>query len=267
MKRKAPDSGVSVDKRPRISSDDSEILEFEESEALIEQVDGDDTKFRTGCIYLFTNLINDKVYVGQTLHYKTRMKTHKDSGKNPKQYFSRAIRKYGWENFTKDILIDDVPEEDLDNLEINYIAFYDSFNREKGYNLTMGGGGTSGWKKTKEQMDVHIKAMTINHEVEGGGCIHFDKKRKKFKVYSTILNMKRVYIGQYFTLKKAFQALKLFNTKQIRLPADSTVRRPGTGTIWKRGKRFRAAHKGKNIGTFDTNDEAEQALKIHIENL
>jgi hypothetical protein len=35
-KRKAPDSGMSVDKRPRISSDDSEILEFEESDALIE---------------------------------------------------------------------------------------------------------------------------------------------------------------------------------------------------------------------------------------
>ena len=46
--------------------------------------------------------------------------------------------KYGWENFTKEILIDDVPEEDLDNLEINYIAFYNSFNREKGYNLHKG---------------------------------------------------------------------------------------------------------------------------------
>ena len=45
-KRNAPESGVSVDKRPRLSGDDSEILELEESEALIEQVDGDDTKCR-----------------------------------------------------------------------------------------------------------------------------------------------------------------------------------------------------------------------------
>ena len=69
-KRNAPESGVSVDKRPRLSGDDSEILELEESEALVEQVDGDDTKCRTGCIYLITNPINGKVYVGQTIDYK-----------------------------------------------------------------------------------------------------------------------------------------------------------------------------------------------------
>ena len=44
-KRSRTGSGVSVDKRQRLSGDDSEILELEESEALIEQVDGDDTKF------------------------------------------------------------------------------------------------------------------------------------------------------------------------------------------------------------------------------
>ena len=147
-KRPAPESGVNVDKRPRLSSDDSDILETKESEALIEQVDGDDTKCRTGCIYLITNLINDKVYVGQSIEYKKRMKTHEDSGKNPKFYLGYAIRKYGWENFTKEILIDDVPEEDLNNLEINYIAFYNSFG-PGGYNLTKGGGGMSGYKFTE----------------------------------------------------------------------------------------------------------------------
>ena len=73
-KRSRTDSGVSGDKRQRLSGDDSEILEFEESEALIEQVDGDDTKCRNGCIYLITNPINGKVYVGQTIDYKKRMK-------------------------------------------------------------------------------------------------------------------------------------------------------------------------------------------------
>ena len=42
-KRSWPDSGVSVDKRQRLSGDDSDIGELEESEALVEQVDGDDT--------------------------------------------------------------------------------------------------------------------------------------------------------------------------------------------------------------------------------
>jgi hypothetical protein len=108
-KRSHSDSGSSSDKRQRLSSDDSDILETKESEALVEQVDGDDTKCRTGCIYLITNLINDKVYVGQTLNYMKRMNDHKNSAKTPKYFFSYAIRKYGWENFTKEILIDDVP--------------------------------------------------------------------------------------------------------------------------------------------------------------
>ena len=170
-KRSWPGSGVSVDKRQRLSGDDSEILELEESEALIEQVDGDDTKCRNGCIYLITNPFNGKVYVGQTIDYKRRMKTHEKSGKNSKQYFSRAIHKHGWENFTKEILIDDVPEEDLDNLEINYIAFYESFNREKGYNRTKGGGGTSGYTFTEEQLQAHIQVRTKNHDVDGGGSV------------------------------------------------------------------------------------------------
>ena len=323
-KRSLTDSGSSGAKRQRLSGDDSEILELEESEALIEQVDGDDTKFRTGCIYLFTNLINDKVYVGQTLHYKTRMKTHKDSGKNPTQYFGYAIRKYGWENFTKDILIDDVPEEDLNNLEINYIAFYNSFG-PGGYNLTKGGGGTSGYKYTKEQCMAHSKRNTKNHNVEGGGTIWFDVARQMWKVYSFQSSGEQKRIGQYWTEEKACLALELYNKKGECMPSDMKRRRRnpgtgcirklkngrveaayqdiridtfeseeeaelaikkrkkdisngevftiktrkhGTGTISERNNgRFRARYKGKNIGTFDTYEEAEQALKIHIENL
>ena len=263
MKRKAPDSGVSVDKRPRISSDDSEILEFEESEALIEQVDGDDTKCRNGCIYLITNPINGKVYVGQTIDYKRRMKNHGDSGKKPKQYFSRAIHKHGWENFTKEILIDDVPEEDLDNLEINYIAFYDSFNREKGYNCTKGGGGASGFKCTEEQLKKRVKANTKNHTVEGGGCISFITSKGKWEVAGSEINGgKKNFIGSYLTKKKAEEALGEYNTTGQRILSDIVQRRNGTGSIFKRkwGK-YRAVYKGKYVGTFDTEGEANDILE------
>ena len=240
-KRSRTDSGVSGDKRQRLSGDDSEILELEESEALIEQVDGDDTKFRTGCIYLLTCIITGLVYVGQTLHYKTRMKTHKDSGKNPTQYFGYAIRKYGWENFTKDILIDDVPEEDLNNLEINYIAFYNSFNREKGYNLTIGGGGMSGYRHTEEQRMAKSKACAKNHSVEGGGCIYFQKCTNKWVVRA---HTTEKHIGQYFTKEKAIEALKLYNETGQCMPSDVIRRRRGTGCITEnstktKGKRYR----------------------------
>jgi group I intron endonuclease len=320
-KRSRTDSGVSGDKRQRLSGDDSEILELEESEALVEQVDGDDTKCRNGCIYLITNPINGKVYVGQALDYKTRMTTHRNSGKNPKQHLGYAIRKYGWENFTKEILIDEVPEEDLNNLEINYIAFYDSFNREKGYNRTKGGGGTSGYTFTKEEIQKRSKRMTKNHNVEGGGCVRINGG--KWYVYGCKTDGKE-YIGFYFTKEKAVKALELYNETGRCMPSETTYRKKGTGCILKKkggrfaatyqdirigtfsseeeanaaikkrkkdisegsmfvqkktrkkntgsirkqkSGRFTAIYKSKSVGTFDTNDEADQALKIHIENL
>ena len=270
-KRSRTDSGVSGDKRQRISSDDSEILELEESEALIEQVDGDDTKCRNGCIYLITNPINGKVYVGQTLDYKNRMSAHKYSSKNPKYYFSRAIHKYGWENFTKEILIDDVPNEDLDNLEINYIAFYDSFNREKGYNETKGGGGASGYKHTEEQLQAQSKRMTKNHDVGGGGSICFHSGTKKWVVVGSRSTSDRKFIGYYYRQEKACQALNLYNETGKIMPSDVAIRKSGTGSVLKKKNgrfnngRFQARYKGKNVGTFASEEKALAALKLYIE--
>ena len=265
-KRNAQDSGSSSDKRQRLSGDDSEILELEESEALIEQVDGDDTKCRNGCIYLITNPINGKVYVGKTIHYKGRMKKHEYSGKNPKHYFSRAIRKYGWENFTKEILIDEVPEEDLNNLEINYIAFYDSFG-PGGYNLTEGGGGFSGYKHTEEQLQAQSKRTRKNHDVDGGGSIWFNQGTKKWLVRAMHATSDKRHIGVYLTKEKACQALKLYNETGERMPSDTSKRQNGTGTIRKRQNgRFDASYK-IHVGTFDTYEEADQALNNRIERI
>ena len=268
-KRSWPGSGASGDKRQRLSGDNSEILELEESETLIEQVDGNDTKCRNGCIYLITNPFNGKVYVGQTIDYKRRMKTHEKSGKNSKQYFSRAIHKHGWENFTKEILIDDVPEEDLDNLEINYIAFYESFNREKGYNRTKGGGGTSGYTFTEEQLQAHIQVRTKNHDVDGGGSVAYCKKTQKWLAV-TCASTKQRHIGYYFTKARAIEALQIYNTSGRRTDSDVTIRRFGSGGIHEiitknDIKRFKAQYKDKYVGVYDTKEKAIQALGLYIQ--
>lgn len=93
-------------------------------------------------IYKATNLINNKVYIGQTTKtLEERMKRHKQDSKKLDTYFYRAIRKYGWENFKWEIIHDNIQTEDeLDNLEAYYISLYDSFdNKEKGYNTQSGG--------------------------------------------------------------------------------------------------------------------------------
>lgn len=91
-------------------------------------------------IYKVTNLINEKVYIGQTrLDVKERWKRHLYDAKREKNNkFYNAINKYGEENFEIEIIEDNINnEEHLSQREIYWISFYDSYKR--GYNSTSGG--------------------------------------------------------------------------------------------------------------------------------
>jgi group I intron endonuclease len=90
---------------------------------------------RTGCIYLITNLINGKQYVGQTLNFKRRMMFHKT---HDTTLMDRVIQKYGWENFSSSIIEDNVPENELNEREKYWIKYFNTFEGE-GYNCTEGG--------------------------------------------------------------------------------------------------------------------------------
>lgn len=95
-----------------------------------------------GKIYKITNKINSKVYVGQTMKtLKERFQKHcwgtteKDSY-HLNMAIKKAIRKYGKENFTIE-LIEEVEQDKLDEREVYWISFYNSYY--KGYNCTLGG--------------------------------------------------------------------------------------------------------------------------------
>lgn len=97
-------------------------------------------------IYKTTNLINNKIYIGQ--HNGTKS-SYVGSGKILKY----AINKYGRENFIKEIIIEGIfTQLELDSLERYYIKFYNSNNNEIGYNITLGGLGSTGIKHTKETL-------------------------------------------------------------------------------------------------------------------
>lgn len=91
-------------------------------------------------IYKLTNLINGKIYIGQSRDIANRMRYHiQDSkrvndkrGQNP---LYEAMRKYGHENFKLEIL-EICEEAELDEREAYYIKLYDSTNPDKGYNQT-----------------------------------------------------------------------------------------------------------------------------------
>ena len=96
-----------------------------------------------GAIYCYTNLINQKKYIGQSIDPKQRYNAHKSSAfnENSKEYNSplhMAMRKYGYENFSYEILQETNDIELLNSLEVFYIKYYNS-QIPNGYNILEGG--------------------------------------------------------------------------------------------------------------------------------
>jgi len=90
-----------------------------------------------GCIYLVTNKINGKQYVGQSKTTMFPRKISHESGHGGAKSLWKAICKYGKENFEWEEVYSNVANEDLNRLEIECIDWYDSKN--KGYNQSFGG--------------------------------------------------------------------------------------------------------------------------------
>lgn len=91
-----------------------------------------------GYVYLTTNLINNKKYIGQ--HKSNKFdESYKGSGKR----LQSAIEKYGWENFKCEILEWAESKEHLNDLEKLYISLNNAVESDNFYNLIRGGLGDS----------------------------------------------------------------------------------------------------------------------------
>lgn len=103
-------------------------------------------------IYMATNNINGKVYIGQTIGTLEQRKTqHISKGNNNgNYYFHNALRKYGTDNFYWILLNECDNIDTLNQLEQYYISCYNSMN--VGYNLTSGGLNYIVSDKTKQRM-------------------------------------------------------------------------------------------------------------------
>ena len=91
-------------------------------------------------IYSITNKINGKRYIGQSINIDNRWKEHIRNIDNPNKNNTiyKALRKYGLENFIFEVL-EECTESELDDKEIYWIEYYDSYNN--GYNMNTGGNG------------------------------------------------------------------------------------------------------------------------------
>lgn len=106
-------------------------------------------------IYLITNIINNKKYVGQVVQhrgYLLRFKEHLQSTEYANtRYLSNAINKYGTDAFIVELIEDNIPESEIDDKEKFYIDKYNTFyTNNLGYNMTHGGQGVHGYEHTND---------------------------------------------------------------------------------------------------------------------
>jgi group I intron endonuclease len=118
-------------------------------------------------IYKITNLINNRIYIGQTIKkIRARWRSHCYS-KNT--YIGRAINLYGKDNFKIEEIDKAYNIEELNQKEIYWISFYNSTYKKIGYNLASGGDRFIHSEESIKKMSISARArkmkpMTTEHK-------------------------------------------------------------------------------------------------------
>lgn len=183
-------------------------------------------------IYKITNLINNKIYIGQSTQINKRIYQHfydayhkNKNNNNYNTYFHKAIRKYGKDAFKIEI-IEICPAEDLNLREQYWIKYYSSNINTKGYNLTTGGEGISTINRDNiyQLWDQGYSSIEIAHKlgysqsgvtgalkayskysIEEAHMRSAEKRKKKVNQY----NLDGSFIQQFNSIKEASEALHL----------------------------------------------------------
>lgn len=87
-------------------------------------------------VYKHTNKLNGKIYIGITSQEPNRR--WQNGAGYYGTYFYNAIKKYGWDNFDHEILLEGLEKEQAEEIETDLISKYASANRENGYNISLG---------------------------------------------------------------------------------------------------------------------------------
>ena len=126
-------------------------------------------------IYEFVNNINQKVYVGQAVDYKQRIRNHKFNLKQDKNTpFYNALKKYGWENFSINI-IEECESNELNEREVYWISEKKSLY-PNGYNLLEGGNQVRHNDITKQKISNSRKGIKFSES-------HIENLRKSHLGY------------------------------------------------------------------------------------
>lgn len=119
-------------------------------------------------IYQIKNLVNGKIYIGQSVDIRTRWWQHKSQlrlNKHINTYLQNSWNKYGEDNFEFSV-IEFCEIDKLDEREIYWINKKNTLNPIYGYNANEGGGGNRGATLTEEQKEYMSKVKNPEEVVQ-----------------------------------------------------------------------------------------------------
>lgn len=154
-------------------------------------------------IYKITNLLNHKCYIGQSIHVERRFSEHCFPSKT--SMISKAIQKYGKENFSFEI-IEECLEEELNDKENYWIDFYNSIT-PNGYNIIEN-------NEINYTSYVYFQKDIIDNIIEDlqNTSLSFKNIAEKYNI--NISNISRINSGQ--THKKTNLSYPLRKTNYIK---------------------------------------------------
>ena len=136
---------------------------------------------KTFCVYMHTNKINGKKYIGQTCQKpETRWGIGGKKYKTSTHFWS-AIQKYGWDNFEHDVLYENLSSQEANDKEKELIEKYNTTDMNFGYNLEYGGKNGLHSEETKMKISNSNKGKSKNVGKDNwnyGGNFSAEAKRK-----------------------------------------------------------------------------------------
>lgn len=171
-------------------------------------------------IYKITNLLNGKIYIGQTRMCNYNWKRYYGGG----LLISKAVKKYGKENFAKEILLECDCQEDANEAEQFYISEFNSTDKKIGYNILYGGNNIGG-----EKHPSYGKHLSVETKIKIGSA---NKNNQSF------LGKKHTLVSK----KRIRKTLLLKFTKKQRV--ERSIKASMSGTFEQRIERAKSSWNG-----------------------
>ncbi len=111
-------------------------------------------------LYRITNLINNKIYIGQTKNISKRWSDHRKAAtaNKPTQAIHHAMIKHGLDNFEFEIIAACTNQEDTNETETLLVSQYNShISNGEGYNVAYGGFNATKTDEWKQKVSEHHK--------------------------------------------------------------------------------------------------------------